>query len=525
VRWTVALVLALGVLLGPSGPVTGHPLGNFSISHHAALRVNDADIELRYVLDLAEIPTFQELQAHPMTTDPADPGVRAYLARKADALAEGLILRVGERRLALVRLDTDIIFPPGAGGLPTLRIGVRYRAPLPAGVAAATLAYRDLNYPDRAGWKEIVAVPGPGITFLSSSVPARDRSQALSEYPGDLLDSPPQDVEATITFSRAPVVAATTAPAASDPGSAGPGSEPEAPRLRPGRQAPAGPRIADLVSATHARPGLVLLALAIAAGLGALHALEPGHGKTLVAAYLVGTRGTARHAVLLGLIVTLSHTAGVYLLGLVTLHASRHVVPERLYPWLGVASGLTIAALGIALFVRRLGGPMEHHAHGAGHRHDHVRHHHGPPDDRHPPAGHGHGGGDHGHGSHDHGHDDAHGHRAGDVGLRDLVALGVTGGIIPCPAALVVLLSAMSIGRVGFGLTLIVAFSAGLAAVLVVTGLLVVYARRFMARVHGEGPLVTRWLPLASSAAIAVLGLLITGQALQAAGIAVTRIS
>ena len=108
--------------------------------------------------------------------------------------------------------------------------------------------------------------------------------------------------------------------------------------------------------------------------------------------------------------------------------------------------------------------------------------------------------------------------------MRELLALGVTGGIVPCPAALVVLLSAVALQRVGFGLFLIVAFSIGLAAVLIAIGLLMVYARRLMARVEGNGPLITRWLPLTSSATITMLGVAIAAQALMSAGILAIRL-
>jgi len=224
----------------------------------------------------------------------------------------------------------------------------------------------------------------------------------------------------------------------------------------------------------------------------------------VVAAYLVGSRGTAWHALLLGLIVTGAHTAGVYLLGAVTLLASRYVVPDRLYPWLGVLSGLIIFALGFSLFLRRYAGSRPH-----GHRHGHD---------------HAHGHSHHGHAHHHHAHDHpqgAHVHPydpTTTVSLRDLLALGVTGGIVPCPAALVVLLSAISLGRVGFGFLLIVAFSVGLAAVLITIGIAMVSAQRLMSYFRGEGPLSTRWLPLTSAAVITMFGVVITVQALGSAG-------
>jgi ABC-type nickel/cobalt efflux system permease component RcnA len=250
------------------------------------------------------------------------------------------------------------------------------------------------------------------------------------------------------------------------------------------------------------------MALLVAMVLGAFHALEPGHGKTVVAAYLVGARGTARHALILGLIVTASHTAGVYLLGGVTFYASQHVVPERLYPWLSLGSGITIAVLGAVLFLRRYAGADDDHGH---HHHGHHHHHHAHPHEHAHGPDHGHGPTD-GHAHDDHGSD--HHHHDEAISLRSLVALGVSGGIIPCPAALVVLLSALSMHRVGFGLVLIVAFSVGLAAVLVAIGLLMVYARRLMTRFREDGPWIRRWLPLTSSAVMTLLGLGIAVQAL-----------
>jgi nickel/cobalt exporter len=255
--------------------------------------------------------------------------------------------------------------------------------------------------------------------------------------------------------------------------------------------------------------GIALVAMAVSVGLGAFHALEPGHGKTVVAAYLVGSRGTAWHALMLELIVTVTHTAGVYVLGAMTLFASHYIVPERLYPWLGATSGLIIAGLGLSLFLRRYAGsdhPQSHaHAHGHSHTHDHHHEH-----------AHDHGV-EHPH-THDH-HTHHHHHPSSTVSLRELLTLGVTGGIVPCPAALVVLLNALSLNRVGFGLLLIVAFSIGLAAVLIAIGILMVYAHRLMARFHGDGVLITRWLPLISAAAMTGFGMAIVVQVLVAANI------
>jgi nickel/cobalt exporter len=280
-------------------------------------------------------------------------------------------------------------------------------------------------------------------------------------------------------------------------------------RLEANRQRTPRGSFTELVTAPQLGLGIVLVAMAVSVGLGAFHALEPGHGKTVVAAYLVGSRGTAWHALMLGLIVTVTHTAGVYVLGAVTLFASHYVVPERLYPWLGVTSGLIIAGLGLSLFLRRYAGsdhPQSHaHAHGHSHTHDHHHEHAHEHGVEHPHT-------------HDH-HTHHHHHPSSTVSLRELLALGVTGGIVPCPAALVVLLSALSLNRVGFGLLLIVAFSIGLAAVLIAIGILMVYAHRLMARFHGDGVLITRWLPLTSAAAMTGFGMAIVVQVLVAANI------
>jgi ABC-type nickel/cobalt efflux system permease component RcnA len=515
-RWR-AWRLSVGVLTSAlalgSAPAAAHPLGNFSIGHYSGITIDARTVDVRYALDLAEIPTFQEIQETGIVADAAHPSVAAYALRKAEALKAGLRAEIDGRPLTWRTEATSVIFPPGAGGLHTLKIGVHYRATLPDTGATVALSYLDTNYADRAGWKEIVAVSGPGVVVLDSSVPETDRSRQLADYPTDLLDNPPQVIAARVAFARErPAILPTPL---DEPDAAG---APPPPALETNRQATPRDRFTELMTVTSLSPGIVMLALVIAAGLGAFHALEPGHGKAMVAAYLVGARGTAWHALLLGLIVTASHTAGVYLLGGVTLYASRYVVPERIYPWLGVVSGLMIAGLGIVLFLRRYAGGHGHdHTHGHDHAHDHGHGHHHEHDDH--PHDHQHGQ-HHDHALHHHGQD----HTPGRVSLKQLFVLGVTGGIVPCPAALVVLLSALSLGRVGFGLVLIVAFSLGLAAVLIATGILVVYARRLMARLQGEGLLITRWLPLTSAAVIIVVGLGMTTQALQAAGILQIRL-
>lgn len=508
--------IALAVLL-PSRSAIAHPLGNFSINQYAGIRIEGDGVVLRYFVDMAEIPTFQEIQESGIVTEPDDARVQNYVRAKAEALKERLYLEVNGKRLTLHAASHDVIFPPGAGGLPTMKLGILYRAALdPAPGGAYQLRYRDENFPGRAGWKEVIAVAGERITLVESSVPDRDRSRGLADYPTDLLNSPPQVLAARVVFARPPAVASASAPAPSGPVVARAPSSPLPPapaappakaedriELRPNPQARPRDAFTELVATRELGAGVVVFALVVAAVLGAFHALEPGHGKTVVAAYLVGSRGTARHAMILGLVVTASHTAGVYLLGAITFYASNYIVPERLYPWLGAASGLTIAGLGLVLFARRYSSVRSH-----AHHHHHDDRHHGAAPHTHGPGA-------------DHHHDHEPGGRPS---LRELFTLGITGGIIPCPAALVVLLSALSLRRVGFGLLLIVAFSVGLALVLIAIGVLMVSARRLMASFGEGGPLITRWLPLTSSAVMTLLGVAITVQSLASAGILQIRL-
>ena len=553
-------------------PGSAHPMGNFSISHYAGIRIERDFVELRYLIDMAEIPTFQEIQQTGIVPRVGDKSLTGYLEREAEALKAGLALDVNGHPVMLDIVSREVIFPPGAGGLATMKFGFLYRARLDGLTAAELneLHYRDRNFPDRVGWKEVIAVAGQGLRITSSSVPERDRSQQLANYPTDLLSSPPQTLEAEVRFEVSGGQAGTgiskletrnlklgTGSAASllpAPNCRLPRAEPRTPNperrtpnsesLISNQQATPRSRFTELVATRQIGFWFLFTAALVAAGLGALHALEPGHGKTIVAAYLVGSGATAAHACLLGLIVTASHTAGVYLLGAVTLYASRYVVPEQLYPWFGAVSGLIIAGLGVFLFLRRyVGGTSGYpHAHGHSHFYSHA-HTHGrdaeytQDHDHDDPQQEGtHSGAEearaHVHERESHWDELDHHHRAhlhhpdpgGRVSWRQLLALGVTGGRVPCPAALVVLLSAVALHRIAFGLFLIAAFSVGLAAVLISIGLLMVYAGQFVSRLHGDGPLMTRWLPLVSAAVITALGLAIAVRALVAAGILQVRL-
>jgi ABC-type nickel/cobalt efflux system permease component RcnA len=422
-------LLVLAALAAPAA-ATAHPLGNFTINRFSRVEAAGDRLYVRYVVDLAEIPTFQS-RGRPIDVD---------------ALARGTELTVGGRRAALVPAGHAIAHPKGAAGLRTTRVEVILRGPRIHG--PTEVLYRDTNYSRRIGWHEVVV-----------GASTRSRSDELRTYPKDLLQSP-----LAVSSVR------TTLEPTDDP----------PPRLSEAAALQAPDRVADsgfarLIGRGHPSLLVILASLGAALFWGAAHALSPGHGKAVVTAYLVGRRGTARHAMLLGLIVTATHTAGVFTLGFVTLALSQFIVPDDLYPWLNLASGVLVVSIGATALTARW---------------RHARAH------------------AHGHHDHDHGHD-----RSGDPSLRSLVAVGVSGGLLPCPSALVVLLAAISLHRVAFGLLLIVAFSAGLALTITGIGFVAVYARRIFARTGFDGRIV-RVLPAVSAAVILAAGVLMTVHAL-----------
>jgi nickel/cobalt exporter len=278
--------------------------------------------------------------------------------------------------------------------------------------------------------------------------------------------------------------------------------------------APQQDALARLLHQPEITPWMIAAAIGIAFALGAAHALTPGHGKTIVAAYLVGSRGTLKHAAFLGAMVTFTHTVSVFLLGMATLFLFQYVVPENITRVLGAVSGLSIVAIGAWMLYKRLRGTGHTHLHADHHhQHDHLHH------DDHPhdhPHEHGHG---HDH-AHDHGHTHEHGphghsHLPEEVSWSGLVALGASGGLVPCESALVLLLSAIALRRVGLGLVLLVSFSLGLAIVLMGIGVLVIYAKNLLPESQRtSGNPFFRWMPVASAAVVLVLGLLMTGVSL-----------
>jgi hypothetical protein len=273
-----------------------HPMGNFSVNHYSKIALERDGVKVTYIIDLAEIPTYQELQQGDVTADVADPSIKRYVESRGQEFARGLTLMLDGKRLPLKLLSSQVIFPPGAGGLPTMKMGFVYQAnqPLPSdedhhqSAPACTLQYVDNNYPGHAGWKEIVTVATPNSMVISTSVPKTDRSAELTNYPTDLLNSPPQDLSATIQFrfpaipvppTRAKRVAPTVRAATAAPPVAMLALTAAAPTLHLQANQQTTPRNAftELITTRNLSFWFLITAAFIAFGLGALHALEPGH--------------------------------------------------------------------------------------------------------------------------------------------------------------------------------------------------------------------------------------------------------
>ena len=566
-RRVTRLGMFVMVLVGVGGfgaaPALAHPLGNFSVNHHDGLRfladriVNDA------VVDTAEIPTAQADSKVDTngdgTASPAE--LDAYGAGRCEGFIQALSLTVDGQAVPFSITSTSFAYKPGLAGLPTSRLECHLEARADLTVKR-TVTFSDAYQPDRVGWHEITAI-GDGARIVDSPVPQNSITDKLRNYPIDLLNSPLNVREAT--FNIVPGKGASTESANVTDRVSGAekgffsGTVDRVNRV-----------FNDLIGRRELTLGVGLLAIALALLLGASHALLPGHGKTVMAAYIAGRQGSVRDAVLVGATVTGTHTGGVLLLGL-ALTLSTSLAGESVLGWLGVSSGLLVAGVGAGLLIsaiRHRGssrGVFGHgHTHdydfGPGHSHgghSHGGHSHGG----HSQGGHSHGGHSHTHADHDatqeHDHDATHeavherGHgrddhepihplvrrheyvstqavaggraqilgRSGNVGVidlhalvaspttpivgeflthssvaddaanaqgadepkrfsrRGLVGMGIAGGLVPSPSALVILLSAIALGRTAFGILLVIGYGLGMAGTLTAAGVLLVKVR------------------------------------------------
>jgi ABC-type nickel/cobalt efflux system permease component RcnA len=396
-------LLLLGLLLLPA-QAAAHPLGNFTVNHYHGITVHPDRVTVRAVVDTAEIPTLQERLAE----------VGDYASRECAALSRATTVEVDGRPVPVEVRSSAVEFPPGDAGLPTTRLTCVVEAPTSGSTVAVRTAYRD----DRIGWREMTAV-GDGVALLDPPVPDVSVTSELRTYPDDLL-SDPLDVRSVVL-------------------KVGPGTSPPASRSTTSMLTTATDTFTSFAGTHDLTPLVGVLAVLLSLVLGASHAALPGHGKTVIAAYLAGRAGTPRDALVVGATVTLTHTAGVLVLGLL-ISATSAVAADSVLRRLGVVSGLLVAAIGISLLRTSR---------------------------RHPVA--------HGHG---------HGHGHGHTTRTTLIGMGVAGGLVPSPSALVVLLGAVALGRTWFGVLLVVGYGLGMAATLTAVGLLLVRLRDRLAAVE-----------------------------------------
>jgi nickel/cobalt transporter (NicO) family protein len=538
---TVLLTLFISFALVPVA--FAHPLGNFTINQYVGLTIGPEMMLVDYVVDMAEIPAFQEIalldangNGQADLTESAN-----YDADKCALLQPDLKLLVNDRPVALTLASSSVEFPAGVGGLPTLRLTCNFQAILGLSQGNYKILFVNEAFPDRIGWNEIVVKPE--AVSVQGDYSTTSLSNRLTNYPRDLLSSPldQRQVEFEIMPTTVSIQSETIVME----------REPVSSFLD------RNDAFTRLILMDNITLPTLLISLAVAFIWGAMHAMTPGHGKTIVGAYLVGSRGTPKHALYLGLTTTITHTLGVFLFGLITLFAAQYILPETLFPWMTLLSGLFVVGIGANLSIERFRAagmgswfeklkssrvksepgyvpvvqqtsamgvhsqhryiltlPQERH-----HSHYFDEHPHSPEihahthDSHHNKHGHQH---DHDH-HHSHVHND-HSHMPPEaITWRSLLALGISGGLLPCPSALVVLLGAIALNRIGFGLILVFAFSLGLAGALTAIGLAFLYAGKFLERFPSQGRLINI-LPAFSALFISVIGLGIVVKALSEVG-------
>ncbi len=523
---------AAGMFLALVSGASAHPLGNFTINHYAGVVVAPDEIRLDVVLDLAEIPTFQQRQRIDTDGDGTVSSSEIEAERQVQCRlrANSLQVTVGGVPAPLEVIAAGLSFPSGAGGLSTMRVVCEFRSVLAGALpAGAEIGYQDTSFVERLGWREVV-VQGDGMTVETPGLATSSASARLTTYPQDLLTQPlnvsavvfavapggprlPSSMPADATPLNAPF--ASGAPSTAPPGAV-PGG--------------VGAEIASLLNTRDLTLPVILLSIISAMALGAGHAVTPGHGKTIMAAYLVGTRGTVRHALGLGLTVTISHTLGVLGLAFVIL-ALGSIAPDQFSRSLAVVSGLLVIGIGLYLLLRqvrelwrarrrRVALAAERASAAASAKPPRAqiathRHHEGLATGSLTSLVSGAGPGSH---AHDHGFG-LHEHAVptdAPLTWRSLVVLGLFGGLVPSINALIILLATVATGRAAFGLVLVIAFGIGMALVLGGIGIGLVYAARWMARTPSS-PIFSwaiAWAPLVTAVLILVLGLYLTTQAL-----------
>jgi nickel/cobalt exporter len=495
-------------------------LGNFTVNQYCGLKLAQDTLDVHYAVVFGQLPALRELHL----ADADGNGVTtqterdAYVGKLAPEFAKSLILRVNGVAVPLHATRWTSSLPTEQGGF-SLRVDVDLTAALPAAGQGIPrrLEFANENYDGQLGWHEIVVEPASGVAVYDTNAFSSSLTGGLVEALKTLPAAGPLDERAVhLRFGTSDLPSqAKLLGSRSETSAQLAGARTTAPSNRANSTIESNwivkrtHQLVETISSPTVEPGVAFLTLLGALLLGAVHALSPGHGKTIVGAYLIGSRGTPRHAVFLGLTVTVTHTLGVFALGFATLYASRFIVPERLFPILSLVSAVLVLGMGVTLLIQRGRSAREAlstaasgfptfqaivpmasgttrsfalapnaqlldstlHSHGGGPMHSHL-----------PPGG--------------------SGER---ITWRSLLALGISGGLVPCPSAMVLLLAAVALNKTAYGMLLVAVFSVGLAITLTVVGLAFLYARNRFAR-PGESSRWTQLMPVLSAATITVLG-------------------
>ncbi len=431
----LAVAVVLAVLAIGATPAAAHDYdyGPFSIQRYLGVLVTPEHLEIDYVVDLAEEPTRR-------MGDAISHDVAGFCR---DTLA-GLSLRVGQDS-GLIDLDAWNYQTFGDGAI-TGRVECGGSVDVAAPTIDTPVSIDDSNFVDRLGWREIVVVADR--TAVGGDVLRHSPTARLTERVEGAADPSLFDVAFTYRV------------------------DPTAPSADLDRSVPVGAASNDVLigligPASLSIPG-VLGALLVAAVLGAMHSLAPGHGKTVIGAYLIGTNGTRPQAFALAGAVAVSHTLGVLVLGVITLAAGAAFAPDQIYPWLQIVSGVIVVGIGIWLVANVVGERRRRAAHARSHEHGHHHHDHSH-DDHHS---HDHDGGWHRHGLVPHTHRfDLSAKLAEGVNWKSVGLLGLTGGLVPSTSAVIVFLIAVQLNRLALGGALILSFGVGMAVTLVAVGL------------------------------------------------------
>ena len=474
------LILSLAAL------VTAHPLGNFTINQFSKLEVEKSEIKVFQVLDLAEIPTFQATDEIDTDKDGSltPDELNNYANKITPNYAANLLVLVNDRPILLHSKVNSIGLQPGAGNLSTLRIEWFLTGELPDSGSINRVQFENKNNAERIGWNEIVINRTSDVNVFDSTAYGTGLTDALKTYPQESLSAPLAERRASFSYTSSAIPPSAKALQNRDGHLTTPIEK---------------DKFAELINVPEITLPIALLGLLVAFGLGALHAMSPGHGKTVVGAYLVGSRGTIKHAMFLGATVTITHTLGVFGLGLITLFASKYILPERLMPYLNFISGLLVLIIGLTLFKERLYtflGWKKDSLHLSENETEHSSEEfeNNPLKDN---FTHTHGGSTHSH------------LPPKSVSWRNLLVLGISGGLLPCPSALVLMLSAISLNRIGYGLILTLVFSFGLAATLITIGLIFLYIGKIFDNPTLSDNKLVKTLPLFSAFVVTCLGAII----------------